>query len=175
MSNQQTSKLIVVGFDDVCKADEVLQKLVGMQKEHLIDLEDAAVVIRNEKGKCQVKQSVNLAAGGAASGGLWGLLFGLLFMHPLLGFLAGAASGAIASSLVDFGINDSFIKDLSKELQNGTSALFILVRKATPDKVLAELEGYQGHILHTSLCYEEEAVLREALEKAHQAVAAAKV
>ena len=172
MSNQDTSKLIVIGFDDESKADEVLQKLIDLQKEHLIDLEDAAVVIRNQKGKCQVKQAVNLAAGGAASGGFWGLLFGLLFMHPLLGFLAGAASGAVSGSLMDFGINDSFIKELSKELQKGTSALFILVRKATPDKVLAEFEDYRGHVLHTSLCIKEEAALKEALEKAHQTVSA---
>jgi uncharacterized membrane protein len=166
------SKLVVIGFDDVTKADEVLQKLMDLQKEHLIDLEDAAVVVRNENGKCQVKQAVNLAAGGAASGGFWGLLIGLLFMHPLLGFLAGAASGAVSGALVDFGINDDFIKELSEKLQNGTSALFILVRKATPDKVLAEFEGYHGQVLHTSLSIKEENALREALEKAHQDIAA---
>ncbi len=167
------SKLVVIGFDKIGEADEVLAKLVDLQKEHLIDLEDAAVVVRNENGKCQVKQAVNLAAGGAANGGFWGLLIGLLFMHPLLGFLAGAASGAVSGSLMDFGINDDFIEELSKKLQNGTSALFILVRKATPDKVIAEFEGYNAQVLHTSLSIAEEAELRAALEKAHEAATAA--
>lgn len=166
------SKLVVIGFDSMTKADEVLHKLVDLQKEHLIDLEDAAVVVRNEQGKCQVKQAVDLTAGGAASGGMWGLLIGLLFMHPLLGFIAGAASGAISGALSDFGINDDFINELSQKLQNGTSALFILVRKATPDKVLAEFEGSSGTVLHTSLSISEEAALREALEKAHATVTA---
>ena len=167
------SKLVVIGFDNMTRADEVLHKLTELQKEHLIDLEDAAVVIRNENGKCQVKQAVDLTAGGAASGGMWGLLIGLLFMHPLLGFIAGAASGAVSGSLMDFGINDDFIKELSEKLQNGTSALFILVRKATPDKVIAEFEGSYGTVLHTSLSISEEAALKEALQKAHASAAAA--
>lgn len=166
------SKLVVIGFDKMGEADEVLAKLADLHKEHLIDLEDAAVVVRNENGKIQVKQAVNLAAGGATSGGFWGLLIGLLFMHPLLGLLAGAASGAVSASLIDFGINDDFIAELSKKLQNGTSALFILVRKATPDKVIAEFEGINAHVLHTSLSIKEETELRAALEKAHQAATA---
>lgn len=162
------SKLVVIGFDHVGTADEVLAKLADLQKEHLIDLEDAAVVIRDHNGKIRVKQAVNLAAGGAASGGFWGMLIGMLFMHPLLGLVAGAASGAVSASLIDFGINDDFISELSKNLQNGTSALFILVRKATPDKVIAEFDGTNGQILHTSLSFEEENALKAALEKAHQ-------
>lgn len=161
------SKLVVIGFDEIGKADEVLNKLAELQKEHLIDLEDAAVVTRDESGKCRVKQAVNLTAGGAASGGFWGLLIGMLFMHPLLGLLAGAASGAVSASLIDFGINDDFIKQLGQKLGNGTSALFILVRRATPDKVIAEFEGVSGEVLHTSLPFDEESALREALEKAH--------
>ena len=167
------SKLVVIGFDNMSKAEEVLEKLVALQKEHLIDLEDAAIVTRDDKGKCHIKQAVNLAASGALGGCFWGLLIGLLFLHPLLGMLAGAASGALSGSLVDFGINDDFVKDLSKTLQNGTSALFILVRKATPDKVIAELSGYNGKVLHTSLSNHEEAALKEALEKAQAEVAAA--
>ena len=167
------SKLVVIGFDETTKADEVLHKLAALQKEHLIDLEDAAVVIRDQDGKCQVKQAVNLTAGAAASGGMWGLLIGLLFMHPLLGLIAGATSGAISGSMMDFGINDDFIKELSGTLQNGSSALFILVRKATPDKVIAELEGYNGRILHTSLSITEENELKAAIEKAHQAATTA--
>jgi uncharacterized membrane protein len=164
------SDLIVIGFDSVNKADEVLQKLVGLQKEHLIDLEDAAVVTRGENGKCQVKQAMNLTAAGAAGGSFWGLLIGLLFLHPLLGVIAGATAGAISGSLADFGINDKFIEELGETLQNGTSALFVLVRKATPDKVIDELTSYDPKVLHTSLSIKEETALKEALEKAHAQV-----
>ena len=151
------SDLVVLGFDSTEKADQVLSKLVALQKEHLIDLEDAAVVVRDENGKCQVKQAVNLTAAGAAG--------------PLVGVLAGTAAGAISGSLADFGINDNFIKELGDTLQNGSSALFVMVRKATPDKVIEEVKGYNGKVLHTSLSIKEETALKEALDKAHQELA----
>ncbi len=160
------SELIVVGFDNELKADEVLHKLGQMQKEHLVDLDDAVVVIKNEKGKVKVKQSYDLVTSGALSGGFWGSLIGLLFLHPLLGVAAGLASGALSGALTDIGVDDEFIKDLGKTIEPSTSALFLLVRKATPDKVLEELRPYGGKLLRTSLSKSDEASLKAALEKA---------
>ena len=92
------SDLVVLGFDGEHTADEVLTKLRAMQKEHLIDLEDACTAVRMPDGKVQLKQSVNLTAMGAASGGTWGALFGtllgLLFLNPLAGLVVGGAAGA---------------------------------------------------------------------------------
>ncbi|WP_319418691.1 DUF1269 domain-containing protein [Pleurocapsa sp. FMAR1] len=160
------SELIVVGFDNELKADEVLHKLGDMQKEHLVDLDDAVVVIKNEKGKVKVKQSYDLVTSGALSGGFWGSLIGLLFLHPLLGVAAGLATGALSGALTDVGVDDEFIKDLGKTIEPSTSALFLLVRKATPDKVLEELRPYGGKLLRTSLSKSDEASLKAALEKA---------
>lgn len=160
------SDLIVVGFDNELKADEVLHKLGEMQKEHLVDLDDAVVVIKNEKGKVKIKQSYDLVTSGALSGGFWGSLLGLLFLHPLLGVAAGLATGALSGALTDIGINDDFIKELGETLEPKTSALFLLVRKATPDKVLDELRPYGGRLLKTSLSKTDEESLKAALEKA---------
>lgn len=160
------SDLIVVGFENEHKADEVLTKLAKLQREHLIDLEDAAVLVKNQKGKIRIKQSYDLVAAGASSGSFWGLLIGLLFLHPLLGLAAGVASGALGGALSDIGVNDNFIKDLGKTLSPGTSALFILVRKATPDRVIAELTPFDGRILRTSLSRTDEDSLKAALMKA---------
>lgn len=160
------SDLIVVGFDNELKADEVLHKLGELQKEHLVDLEDAVVVIKNEKGKVKIKQAYDLVTTGAVSGGFWGSLIGLLFLHPLLGVTVGLATGALSGALTDIGINDDFIKELGETLETGTSALFLLVRKATPDKVLEELRPYGGKLLRTSLSKSDEASLKAALEKA---------
>lgn len=165
------SDLIVVGFDNESKADEVLEKLVKFQKEHLVDLEDAAIVIKDDNGKVKVKQVYNLVAAGASSGSFWGLLVGLLFLHPLLGVAAGAVTGALSGSLADIGINDDFIKNLGDTIEPSTSALFVLVRKATPDKVIAELGPFNGKVLKTSLSQTDENALKAALEKA-QAVEA---
>ena len=103
------SDLIVIGFPDEFKADEVLIALRRLELDYLIDLEDAAIVVRNQDGKVRVKQSQELVASGALSGGFWGLLIGLMFLEPLLGIF-GAAVGALSGALTDIGIDDNFIR-----------------------------------------------------------------
>jgi uncharacterized membrane protein len=172
------SDLVVLDFDGVGKADEVLMKLRSLQKEHLIDLEDACVVVHTEAGKIQVKQAMNLtglgAASGASTGILIGALAGLLLLNPLAGMaaggLAGAGMGALSGSLADYGINDEFIKNLGKTIPKGTSALFALIKSSTPDKVLPEIERFKPRVLRTSLSREQEDKLRAAL---HTTAAAA--
>jgi uncharacterized membrane protein len=165
------AELVVIGFDNPQEADQVLTELRRIEQEYLIDLEDAVVAIRQANGKVQLKQSIDLvgtgAATGALSGALWGTLLGLLFLNPLAGFavggLAGAGAGALSGTAMDYGINDDFIRSLATTLQPGTSALFILVRKAQPEKVLAGLSGFKGKILRTSLSPKQEAHLQAAL------------
>jgi uncharacterized membrane protein len=165
------SDLVVLDFDGVGTADEVLTKLRSMQKVYLIDLEDACVVVHTEAGRIQIKQAVNLAAMGAASGAssgmLIGALAGLLLLNPLAGLaiggLAGAGFGALSGSLADYGINDDFIESLGKTIPKGSSALFLLIRRSTPDKVLPEIEPFKPRVLKTSLSNEQENALRAAL------------
>jgi uncharacterized membrane protein len=165
------SNLIVLDFDGVGTADEVLTKLRSLQKEHLVDLEDACVVVHTEAGKVQVKQAVNLTALGAASGASTGMLIGalagLLLLNPLAGMaaggLAGASFGALSGSFADYGINDEFIKNLGKTIPKGSSALFVLIKRSTPDKVLPEIEPFKPRIIKTSLSKQQEDKLRAAL------------
>lgn len=159
------STLIVVDFDNQYKANEVLLELLKLQREHLLDLEDAAVVVRTQDGKIKINQTQDLTLTGALSGGFWGLLLGLIFFNPLLGWAAGLVAGAISGKFTDIGIDDSFIKELGETLAPGHSAIFTLVRQATPDKVLEEISGYGGKVLRTSLSKEDEAKLQEALNK----------
>ena len=158
------SDLIAISFDSKEKAQEALARASKLQKQHLLDLADAVIVTREEDGKVKLQQSINLTATGAASGGMWGTLIGLLFLNPLLGLAVGAASGAVAGSLSDIGINDQFMKDMGEELRPGSSALFVLVRKSTPDRVLPELRELGGKVFTTSLSKEDERKLREGLE-----------
>jgi uncharacterized membrane protein len=168
------SNLVVLGFDGLHTADEVLNKLRSLQKEYLIDLEDACVVERDAGGKVHLKQAVSLAGIGAATGGatgaLWGALVGLLFLNPLagmaLGAAAGAGMGALSGSLTDYGISDDFIKKLGETIPEGSSALFVLSRKITEDKVLPEIEPFKPRILRTSLSNEAERKLTAELSKA---------
>ena len=175
------AELVAIAFEKPDEADRVLTELARLQKEYLIDLEDAVVAVRPPDGNVQLKQSLNLIGVGAASGGLsgafWGSLVGLLFLNPLAGFagggLVGAGSGALSGSLVDYGIDDSFIRSLAETLQPDTSALFVLVRKAQPEKVLAELSGFRGKVLRSSLSPEQEARLQAAISEKTSAQAAA--
>lgn len=159
------STLVVVGYDDQFKAEEIRLKLQKMQSEYLIDMEDAVVAVKDPKGKVKLHQAINLTAAGAAGGGFWGALIGLIFMVPLVGMAVGAASGAISGALTDLGINDKFMKELASTMKPGSSALFVLVRSMTPDRVLEQLKGTGGKILQTSLSHEEAERLQEALSE----------
>lgn len=158
--------LIVIEYDDMHQAEEVRLKLQKLQRDYLIDLADAVVAIKDQNGNMKLNQIHNLTAVGAASGGFWGALIGLIFLNPLLGAAAGAAAGAVGGALTDVGINDKFMKEIAAGFNNGTSALFVLCRKATPDKVLEELQGTGGKVLQTSLTHEQEAKLQAALDAA---------
>ncbi|TET49329.1 MAG: DUF1269 domain-containing protein [Anaerolineales bacterium] len=154
--------LVVVAFDNAIGADEVRDAMVQMQKDHIVSLEDAAVVVRKADGKVKVKQATNLVGAGAMGGAFWGMLIGLLFMVPWLGLAVGALSGALGGKLTDIGVDDKFIKEVGNTIQPGHSALFLLIREATPDRLLEELKPYKGTVLKTSLSKENEAALKAA-------------
>jgi uncharacterized membrane protein len=160
------SDLVVIGFDDETTALDMRAALSKMQKEYLIEMGDVVVVTKDQEGKVKLHQAVNLTAAGAVGGGFWGMLVGMIFLNPLIGAAVGAGAGALSGKLADVGIDDKFIKEVGGTLGNGSSALFVLVRKATPDKVLEGLKQFKGKVLKTSLTADSEAKLREVLEKA---------
>jgi uncharacterized membrane protein len=157
------STLVVIEYHDMYKAEETRLLLRKLQKDYLIDLDDAVVAVKDPQGKVKLHQAVNLTAMGAVSGGFWGSLIGLIFLNPLLGLAVGAGAGAVSGALTDVGINDKFMKELASGLTSGSSALFVLVRSSTPDKVLEQLKGTGGKVLQTSLTHEDEAKLQAAL------------
>ena len=134
-----------------------------LQSEHVMKLDDALVVVREDGGKIKLRQAVSTTGAGAAGGVLWGSVIGLLFLAPLLGAAIGGAAGAAGGALSDIGVDDDFARNLGDRLEPGTAALLVLVRQSTPDKVLPEIQRYGGHVLQTSLSDEAEANLREAL------------
>jgi len=160
------SDLVVIGFDNEHTAFEMRAALAKLQKEYLIDMADVVVVTKDDEGKVKLHQAVNLTAAGAVGGTFWGMLIGLIFLNPLLGAAIGAGAGAISGKLSDIGVNDKFMKELAETFKPGSSALFVLVRKATPDKVLEQLKGFKGKVLKTSLTADQEEELRKVLEQA---------
>jgi uncharacterized membrane protein len=162
------SSLVVVSFPKVEEAEQVRRELVDIQREQLISLEDAVVVEHDGEGQVHLRQAINLAAAGALGGGFWGTLVGLLFLNPLLGAAVGAGVGAASGSLSDLGINDAFMRELGETLPKGSAALCLLVREATPDRVIERLRTHAPHakLLRTNLSHTDEDHLRELLDKA---------
>jgi uncharacterized membrane protein len=157
------SNLIALAFDNETDAEQMRDDLMRLQKEHLIGLDDAAVAIKDKEGKVKIKQVTSLAGAGALGGAFWGLLFGLIFFIPIFGMVVGAAAGALAGKYSDVGVDDKFIREVGNSIQPGNSALFLLVRDATPDKVMDELKKYKNvKVLKTSLSREQEDQLRQA-------------
>ncbi|MEV7239504.1 DUF1269 domain-containing protein [Streptomyces sp. NPDC051020] len=161
------SNLFVIAYDDLATADQVRDKLLSMNREHLVELEDVVVVERRAKdGKIKLHQAVNHVGAGAAGGALWGSVIGLLFLVPFLGAAVGAAAGAAGGSVVDTGVNDDFMKELSTNLRPGAAAVFVLVKTSVRDKVVPEIVKFGGQLVQTSLSNEDEAQLREMMKEA---------
>ncbi|HEX9414262.1 MAG TPA: DUF1269 domain-containing protein [Ktedonobacterales bacterium] len=172
------SNLVVVAYPDEYRAAEVMAAVRRLNKEYLLDFEDACYVTKDARGKLKLHQDTSLAGAGAAWGGMWGMLIGLLFFVPFLGLAIGAGLGALSGRLSDYGIDDKFAKQLTATLQPNSSAIFVLVRRSTPDKVIPELAKFGGTVLQTSLPKETEDKLQVALnqgggEQVAQAQAAA--
>lgn len=158
------SDLIAIEYPDKDTAEAVRERLLQLMTERVIELEDAVIVDRDEKGKVKLHQINSPAARGAVGGAMWGGLIGLLFLAPLLGMAVGAAAGGASGAMVDVGINDDFMRTLGQKLPQGGAALIVLVRKVTPDKVLPQISQFGGEVIQTSLDDESEARLREVLE-----------
>lgn len=156
--------LIAITYENEARAEEVRARVLELQKEYLISLEDAVVVEKDADGKVKLHQLFNATAAGAASGSFWGFLVGLIFMMPIAGVLLGAAAGALGGRLSDYGINDEFMKGVAQSIKPGNAALFLLIKNMTADKVLADLAPYGGTVLRTSLDESKEQALRAALD-----------
>lgn len=169
------SDLLVIAFDDEASAFDLRTELVKLQNEYLIKLEDAVVVTRPTADDIQLHQSLNLTAAGAVGGTFWGTLVGLLFLNPLVGAAVGAGSGALAGYLTDYGINDNFMREIGQKVTPGGSALFLLVREMTGDKVLDRIADFhkRGRVIQSSLSKQDEERLREALSGGNAPVPAA--
>jgi uncharacterized membrane protein len=156
------ANLTVWKFNTADGAEHALQKLTELQKQHLIEIVDAAVISwpRGQK-KPKTRQAANLSGIGALDGAFWGLLFGLIFFIPIFGLAIGAATGALVGHFSDYGINDDFIKEVRDKVTEGTSALFLLSGKATLDKVSEAFAGEQLELIQSNLSNEQEAKLQE--------------
>ena len=155
--------LSVLKFPAADGAQKMESTLLELQKQHLIEVQDAAIVTWPPGAKQPKTQQLHsLTGAGALQGAFWGMLFGLLFFIPFFGLAVGAAMGALVGKFADYGIDDNFIKQTRAKVTEGTSALFLLTSGAIVDKVVEAMKGQTFEILSTNLPLEKEKELRAA-------------
>ena len=72
--------------------------------------------------------------------------------------------GALFGHFGEKGIDKAFQQQVRDYLKPGTSALFMVIEQATPDKAIAALQQYGGTVIRTSLSDEDTKKLQEAIQ-----------
>jgi uncharacterized membrane protein len=157
------SDLIAIGYPDEATAEAAADEARRLARDLIIEPDAIAVIVRDEEGKFHVHTSHHPVGGGATWGMFWGLLFGVLFFVPFFGLAIGAGLGALMGKVTKSGIDKAFQEQVRDLLKPGTSALFLMVEKVTPDKAVEALSKYGGTVLKTSLSKDAEKELQDAL------------
>ncbi len=145
------SRLVVIGFVNRYQADQALLTLRSLERDYHGDLADACVVIRNDDGEVELRQSQRLTPSGIVGGDFWKMLIGALFTNPLAGILPGGRHPALIGGLSDIGINDDFLREIGRIIRPGSSALFVLARVAKTEQMLTDMDPLGGQVMQISL------------------------
>jgi uncharacterized membrane protein len=161
--------LIVIGYEDEHTAEQAAAEVERLARDLIIEPEAVAVISRDERGHFKVVTNHHPVAEGATWGLMWGALFGLLFFVPIFGLAVGGALGALFGALQKAGVDEEFASSVRDLVKPGSSALFLIVDKITPDKAIEALSRFGGTVLKTSFSKEGELELQQALHGAPQA------
>lgn len=154
--------MVVLAFDTPDGAHKAREKLVELNNEFLLKLDQAVEVIRKDDGQVKIKEERSLTGFGAIGGAFWGLLLGLIFLVPAVGVAVGAASGAIAGHFAKYGMTKEYMNQINEAIKPGQSALIILADDVKLDRVIPMLASFHPKVLRTSLSMEQEKALRDA-------------
>ena len=155
--------LIAIGYPDEATATAAADEARRLAQDLIIQPDAIAVIDRDGTAATTCTPTTTRSAAGATWGMFWGFLFGLLFFIPVFGMAIGAGMGALMGKFAKTSIDKQFQEQVRGMLQPGTSALFLMVEKVTPDKAIEAMSKYGGTVLKTSLSKEDEQELQEAL------------
>jgi uncharacterized membrane protein len=166
--------LIVIGYPDEDTAELAGWEARRLARDLIIEPDAIAVIVRDSEGKFHVRTTHHPVRAGATWGMFWGLLFGVLFFIPFFpaSVAVGAGLGALTGKITKAGIDREFQDRVRDLVQPGTSALFLMVEKITPDRAVGALGRYGGTVLKSSLTKDGERELTEALHGGMPAAAA---
>jgi len=162
---RRMATLVAIGYPEEATAEAARQTVASLEDDLIIQADQVAAIRRDADGKYHVTTTHGgaSAGGGAVWGGFWGFLFGLIFFIPFAGLALGAGLGALFGHLGEKAIDKEFQSQVRDQVQPGTSALFMIIEHATPDKAIEALKGYGGTVIKTSLSEEDTKKLQEAL------------
>jgi len=159
------SQLLVITFEARETAGQAAERLKELQKGHGVDINDMAVVEKDTNGKVHVHHGVDTTtAGGAIIGGALGLLLAVVFF-PIAGLAIGAVAGGFIGRSLHQNVDKKLVEDVTTDLTENTSALFVIGSSQSPSAVIGALEPYKGRVYQTTLDSETEAQLQAALDK----------
>src|SRR5690242_8137558 len=138
----RVADLVAIAYPDETTAVQAMGTAEELAEELIIQPDAIAAIIRNKDGKFKTVTNHHTVGSGATWGGFWGLLFGMLFFVPFLGLAIGAGFGALMGKVEKTGIDKEFQDQVREALKPGTSALFLILEKVTPDKAVAALKQY---------------------------------
>ena len=159
------SYLIAAVFDDVGEASSVRETLGKGQSAGYIQLDDSAIIVRDEDGNLRIKNEVDR---GVKVGALWGGVIGLLIsglFFPVFGLALGVLGGAALGKMVGNHVSNDWVKEVGAAMEPGSSAIFYIFRRQDVDAAVAALRPYKGKVVHTTLSSEAEESLRGELKK----------
>ena len=157
------STLIAIGYPDETTATAAGDEAERLAKDLIIQPDAIAVIRRDVNGHYHVTTNHHAVAGGTAYGLFWGLLFGMLFFIPVFGMAVGAGLGALMGKMTKTGIDKQFQEQVRDMVAPGTSALFLVIEKATPDRAIDAMSKFGGTVLKSSLSKADEEALQKEL------------
>lgn len=144
------SQIVVAAFNDENTADQAMESLKAAAKEQDFQIQDVAVVRRDENNKVHIKESGDMGGGkGAVIGGIIGGVVGLI-AGPLAiatSALGGALVGGLAAKLHDSGIKNETLQSLGNALQPGTSAVVAVLGNQKVSQLRAMMEQAGAHVM----------------------------
>ena len=141
------SQLLIVGFKEKYKADEVMVELLTKERQYQFDLEDAVVVTKNSQEQLRVKSYYDLlpATEGQKSESL-GFIISSLF------------ESSDQEVLAKIGLNQQIIAEIRELMKPNSSIIIVvlinLINKVNLEQIMAEIQKYQGKVLYTTLTFD---------------------
>ena len=168
------SQLIVVTFADADQAEGLYEELVKLDKQKVVNLEDAVFVTKGEDGKFKVHEKVHHEKRkGMEKGAVFGLLIGMMLGGPVVGLAGGALVGRMIGKRMDLGVDAGTIKSVGDDLEMGHTALFILGSSKHQPTVIEAFKHYDGKIVQSTLDKDAQGRLQKALDSHNEETPAA--